>query len=60
MLTLHPPIPRRVIREVALSVLETVVFDPDVHLKPLLYYVWNGCGCEGSPQYRDGRWRESP
>ena len=43
---------------------ETVAFDPfadpDVLLKPLFDYVWNGGGWEASPHYRDGRWSEKP
>lgn len=43
---------------------ETVAYDlsvdPDVCLKPLLDYVWNGGGWESSPHYREGRWSENP
>jgi hypothetical protein len=39
--------------EVVLSDLAT---PPDILLRPLFDFVWNGGGWPGSPNYRDGRW----
>jgi len=34
--------------------------EADALLHPLFNYVWNGGGWEESPNYREGRWRDTP